>query len=163
MREKTAVSTVVDVSFINPFIGSVGSVFTTMLNLNPKRSKLVLADGALGNESLSALVGLSGELSGVVALRFPPATALKVAGIMLDAEYTEIDDHVIDAISELVNMVAGSAKAQFDFDPPLQLGLPTVVEGRGYKLKYPSKSVWLDVPFACEAGDFSMEFTYIPN
>ncbi len=156
-------STVVDVSFINPFIGSVGSVFTTMLNLNPTRSKVVPADDASQDESLSALVGLSGELSGVVALRFPPATALKVAGIMLDAKYTEIDDHVIDAISELVNMVAGSAKAQFDFDPPLQLGLPTVVEGRDYKLKYPSKSVWLDFPFACEAGDFSLEFTYIPN
>ena len=41
--------------------------------------------------------------------------------------------------------------------------LPTVVQGSAYKLKYPSKSVWLEVPFTCEAGDFVMEFTYIPN
>ncbi len=158
-----AVSTVVDVNLINPFIGSVSSVFTTMLNLNPKRSQIKLAGARVDEESLSALVGISGEMSGVVALRFPPATALKVAGKMLDATYEEIDDHVIDAISELVNMVAGSAKAHFTFDPPLQLGLPTVVQGSGYKLKYPSKSVWLEVPFRCEAGDFVMEFTYIPN
>ena len=158
-----AVSTVVDVNLINPFIGSVGSVLETMVGLNPKRSAVKLAQASPDSESLSALVGISGEMSGVVALRFPPSTALSVAGKMLDTKYEEIDDHVIDAISELVNMVAGSAKAQFSFDPPLALGLPTVVQGSGYKLKYPSKSVWLEVPFTCEAGDFVMEFTYIPN
>ncbi len=158
-----AVNAVVDVNLINPFVGSVASVFQTMVGLNPKRDQVQVAQSSPDSESLTALVGLSGDMSGVVALRFPPSTALSVAGKMLDATYEEIDDHVIDAISELVNMVAGSAKAHFTFDPPLQLGLPTVVQGSGYKLKYPSKSVWLEVPFRCEAGDFVMEFTYIPN
>ena len=158
-----AVSAVVDLNLINPFVGSVGSVFQTMVSLNPKRSAVKRGQGSPDSESLTALVGLSGEMSGVVALRFPPSTALSVAGRMLETSYDEIDDHVIDAISELVNMVAGSAKAQFSFDPPLALGLPTVVQGSAYKLKYPSKSVWLEVPFTCEAGDFVMEFTYIPN
>jgi len=59
--------------------------------------------------------------------------------------------------------VAGSAKAKFNADPPLQLGLPTVVEGVTYRVKYPSKSIWLEVPFSSDAGDFSMEVTYNPN
>ncbi len=152
-----------DVSYINPFIEAVGSVFATMLNVQPRRTGLKVSDGQARGPLLTSLVGLSGRVSGVVALRFPPQTALNLAGRMLGSQMTELNEEVTDAISELVNMVAGSAKAKFNHDPPLQLGLPTVVEGTGYKLRYPSKSVWLEVPFSSDAGDFTMEVTYNPN
>lgn len=152
---------VVDVNLLNPFISSVVSVFTTMLGVNPKRLNVKLGGGGANEDMLTALVGISGEWSGVLALRFPPQTALNLTNRMLEAELTEVDDHVIDAVAELTNIVGGGAKAKFNCDPPLRLGLPTVVQGTGYKLKYPSKSVWLEVPFNSEAGDFVMEFTYI--
>jgi chemotaxis protein CheX len=156
---------VVDANRINPFIEAVDTVFTTMLHLQPKRNGVRVNHGEQGrdNPSITSLVGLSGQISGVVALRFPPATALSVANRLLGSEIGQVNDEVVDVISELVNMVAGSAKAKFDFDPPLELGLPTVVEGAGYKLKYPSKSVWLEVGFASDAGAFSMEVTYNPH
>jgi len=90
-------------------------------------------------------------------------SALKLAGRMLGSEMSTMSEEVTDAVAELVNMVAGSAKAKFQHDPPLELGLPTVVEGTGYKLRYPSKSVWLEVPFSSDAGDFTLEVTYNPN
>ncbi len=152
-----------DVSYINPFIEAVDSVFTTMLGVTPKRSGLNVSDGVAHGHMLTSLVGLSGQVSGVVALRFPHDTALKLASRMLGVEMAEVNDEVTDAISEMVNMVAGSAKAKFNHDPPLELGLPTVVEGTGYKVKYPTKSVWLAVPFTSDAGDFTMEVTYNPN
>ncbi len=152
-----------DVSYINPFIEAVDSVFRTMLQVQPRRNGLNVSAAPDERAVLTSIVGLSGEVSGVVALRFPPETALRLAGRMLGAELQQINDEVIDAISELVNMVAGSAKAKLQMEPPLQLGLPTVVEGTGYKLKYPSRAVWLEVPFTSEAGTFSMEVTYNPN
>jgi chemotaxis protein CheX len=153
----------VDVSYINPFIEAVDSVFTTMLNVKPQRNGLKVSDGNVQGPSITSLVGLSGQVSGVVALRFPPETALRLAGRMLGTEMTAINDEVTDAVAELVNMVAGSAKAKFHLEPPLQLGLPTVVDGTGYRLKYPSKSVWLEVRFTSNAGRFTMEVTYNPN
>jgi chemotaxis protein CheX len=153
----------VDVSYINPFIEAVDGVFTTMLSTQPKRVGVKVSDGAAKGEVITSLVGMSGQVEGVVALRFPPQTALVLASRMLGSEMGEVNDEVTDAISEMVNMVAGSAKAKFAHDPPLELGLPTVVEGTGYKLKYPTKSVWLEVPFTSDAGDFSMEVTYNPN
>lgn len=152
-----------DVSYINPFIESVDSVFATMLHVKPKRNGLKVSDGIAKGEMITSLVGLSGKVSGVVALRFPPSTALSLAGRLLGSSPTEINDEVTDAVAELVNMVAGSAKAKFDHDPPLELGLPTVVHGAGYRLKYPTKSVWLEVPFSSDAGEFTMEVTYNPN
>jgi len=153
----------VDVSYINPFIEAVDSVFTTMLDVKPRRNGLGVSDGRAKGEVITSLVGISGQISGVVALRFPPQTALVLAGRMLGNEVSEVNDEVTDAISEMVNMVAGSAKAKFNHDPPLELGLPTVVEGSGYRLRYPTKSVWLAVPFSSDAGDFTMEVTYNPS
>ena len=152
-----------DVSYVNPFVESVDSVFETMLDVHPKRNAVKISNGERKGERLTSLIGISGMISGCVALCFPPQTALSLAGKMLGADITEVNDEVVDAISELVNMVAGSAKAKFNADPPLELGLPTVVEGAGYRVKYPSKSVWLEVPFSSDAGDFSMEVTYSPN
>ena len=152
-----------NVNYINPFIEAVDSVFTTMLNVRPKRNGVKVSNEQSSAPSLTSIVGLSGQVSGVVALRFPPETALKLAGKLLGSDLSQVNEEVVDAISELVNMVAGSAKAKFDHDPPLELGLPTVVEGAGYKLKYPSKSVWLEVAFSSDAGAFSMEVTYNPN
>jgi chemotaxis protein CheX len=153
----------VDVSYINPFIEAVDAVFNTMLSVKPKRQGLKVSDGRAKGEVITSLVGLSGKVSGVVAMRFPPPTALKFASLMLGTELTAVNDEVTDAIAEITNMVAGSAKAKFNHDPPLELGLPTVVQGASYRLTYPTKSVWLEVPFASDAGDFTMEVTYNPN
>lgn len=149
-----------NVSYINPFVESVGSVFETMLNVHPRRSSVSIADGDNNGARVTSLIGITGLIHGCVALSFPPDTALKLAGRLLGSQPKQINSEVIDAISELVNIVAGSAKAKFNADPPLQLGLPTVVEGTGYRVKYPSNSVWLEVKFDSEAGSFSMELTY---
>lgn len=152
-----------DANYINPFIEAVDNVFGTMLNVRPKRCGVKVSTDQPNGPCVTSLVGLSGRVSGVVALRFPPTTALQLAGRLLGSDQGEMNDEVADAISELANMVAGSAKAKFNFDPPLELGLPTVVDGAGYKVRYPSRSVWLEVSFASEAGEFSMEVTYNPN
>ncbi len=152
-----------DVAYVNPFVESVDSVFRTMLGVTPKRNAVKIASGAATGARLTSLIGISGAIHGCVALCFPPDTALRLAGKMLGCEFAQVSAEVIDAISELVNIVAGSAKAKFNADPPPDLGLPTVVEGAGYRVKYPSKSIWLEVPFSSEAGDFSLEVTYNPN
>jgi len=150
----------VDVRFINPFVQGIDSVFQTMLSIQPKR-RPVKIDRASGNgAALTSLVGLSGQVQGVVVLRFPLDTALRLAGRMLATEINEVNEEVVDAISEIVNMVAGSAKAKLGYDPPLNLGLPTVVQGDNYRMRYPTGSTWLKVPFESEVGEFALEVTF---
>jgi CheY-specific phosphatase CheX len=66
-----------------------------------------------------------------------------------------------------VNIVAGSAKAKLNAgnDHPLDLSLPTVVHGENYNVQYPSKSVWLEVPFKSDLGEFNLRVTFetVPN
>lgn len=149
-----------DVQHINPFIEAVDAVFDTMVHIMPERQGIRVGNEMSDSTCITSLVGISGAVHGVVVLRFPHGTATAVAGRMLGAEISSMTDDVIDVISELVNMVAGAAKAKFQQEPPLELGLPTVVEGANYKLKYPSRSVWLQVPFESEAGPFTLEVTF---
>ena len=68
-----------------------------------------------------------------------------------------------DGVAELVNIVAGSAKAKFsngNGSDIISLGLPTVVHGGSDIVEYPSQSTWLDVPFASELGPFSLRVTF---
>lgn len=152
-----------NVSYINPFIESLSTVFQTMLGLQPTREKPRVPTANPPPEpekQLTSMIGISGAASGLVALRFPMDTALKLAGKFLGGEYREANNEVIDAISELVNMVAGSAKAKFRIEPAPQLGLPSVVEGSGYRVRYPAKADLIEVPFSSDAGNFTMELIF---
>lgn len=152
-----------NVKLINPFIESLCSVFETMLSITPKRDAIRIpkeTPESNNQRMLTSLVGISGGASGVVALRFPTETALQLAGRFAGGDYKDVNNEVIDAISELANMVAGSAKAKFDVDPTPELSLPSVIEGSGYRVRYPGKAAWLEVPFTSDAGNFSMEVSF---
>jgi len=124
----------VDVSYVNPFVEAVDAVFQTMLDVHPKRNAVKINSQEKRGERLTSLIGISGRMSGCVALCFPPETALRLSGRMLGSEITQVNDEVIDAISELVNMVAGSAKAKFNADP-LSREIPEQVRLAGSTLQ----------------------------
>jgi chemotaxis protein CheX len=147
---------------INCFVESVDTLFTRMLNAKVVRGKPGISKSDPANpRELTSFIGLSGPLRGTVALSFPTNTALAIVNRFLGSELRVIDCTVTDGIAEIVNMVAGSAKAQLmtDAAQPITLSLPAVVRGNSYDVEYPSNTVWLDVPFSSELGSFSMRVT----
>jgi chemotaxis protein CheX len=63
---------------------------------------------------------------------------------------------VCDAIGELTNMVAGSAKAELD-EYQLSVSLPNVVTGVDHDIRFPTNVTPLCVPFATHWGPLSLE------
>ncbi len=150
------------VEYINPFIESVYELFSTMLSAQVRRGEVGLSNGAGNPREIMALIGLSGPARGNVALSFPTGTALAMVSRLLGADTHVVDETVSDAVAELVNIVAGSAKAKFNTNggTPIDLSLPTVVRGNSYSIDYPSKAVWLEVPFTSDLGAFSLRVTF---
>ena len=148
------------VEYINPFINSVYNLFSTMLSAEVERGEVGIARDSQTPRHITAIIGVSGHARGTVAISFPNQTALSMVGRMLGMELRVLDDSVTDGISEIVNIVAGRAKAQFDFEPPLEISLPTVIRGNSYSVDYPSKTTWLEVPFQSELGDFILRVTF---
>jgi chemotaxis protein CheX len=150
------------VEYINPFIESVYDLFTTMLGSTAKRGVAGLSRGESDPREITAMIGLSGPARGMVTLSFPVATALAISNRLLGSESRVVDDTVSDAIAEIVNIVAGGAKAQFKLGdrPPIELSLPSIVRGKNYHVEYPTSTTWLEVPFDSDLGPFNMRVVF---
>ena len=150
------------VEYINPFIESVHDLFSTMLNAEIERGEIGVTSASGNPRDIMALIGLSGPARGTVALSFPTNTALAMVGRILGVETRVVDDTVSDGVAEIVNIVAGAAKAKLTKggETVINLSLPTVVRGNDYNVDYPTQSVWLEVPFKSGLGPFSLRVTF---
>lgn len=153
------------VEHINPFIEAVYDLFQTMLEGKVSRGEIGVCAGSRNPRDIMAIIGMSGPTRGTVALSFPTSTALAMVSKLLGTNVTIIDETVSDGIAELVNIVAGSAKAKLvkEDETPMDLSLPTVVRGNNYSVDYPSQAVWLEVPFTSSLGAFSLRVTFEQN
>jgi len=150
------------VAWINPFIESVYSLCSTMLRCTVERGNPGLATADQGGD-ITALIGLSGPARGTVALSFPQQTAHAMVGRLLQLDEREIAANVADGVAELVNIVAGSAKARITQGGSMgtiDLGLPTIIRGGDAVVDYPRKATWLSVPFASDLGPFNLRVTF---
>jgi len=84
---------------------------------------------------MTAMVGLAGELSGVLSLRCPTSAAATLASKMLSTDIAPTDADTRDALGEVCNVIAGNLKAKVpDLDDACLLSTPTIVCGRDYHL-----------------------------
>ena len=148
--------------YVNPFLGGVQDLFGTMLSAKARRVGLGLSDGSRKPDEMMALIGFSGAVRGTAGLYFPEETGMAVAGRLLGTEITALNEDVTDTIGELVNIVAGSAKAKISqqVKQTLDLSLPVVFHGENFTVYSPSQAIWLDVPFACEMGTFGLQLSF---
>jgi chemotaxis protein CheX len=86
-------------------------------------------------QTVSAVIGLAGAMTGTVVFHGPRAAALNICSRLTGVESPEVDATVRDALGEVGNMVAGAWKG---YDPDLAsrclLTTPTVVVGERYEV-----------------------------
>jgi chemotaxis protein CheX len=112
---------------------SVDEVFRLMLGVHCQRSSEPKADKE--PESVTAVVGFGGLLSGACVFKSGGSAAMKIAAHMTGMEFEEIDDTVKDGIGELCNMLAGAWKGKVpDLAANCGLSVPAVITGRDYNL-----------------------------
>ena len=152
------------VEYINPFIRSTLVTFDTMLGCTIKRDKLCMADQVSDRYEISGVIGLSGRAQGSVVVSLSREVAIHGAAAMLMMEPNEFDDlneDVIDAVGEIANMVAGSAKAELE-ELNLSISLPNVVLGHPPDIRFPSQVKPIAVTFACPWGPMALKVGFTP-
>ncbi len=145
-----------DVRFINPFIASIKNVFMTMLETEILISKPCVLEKGEFNADVSAVIGLSGDAIGSVALCLPSRTAVAIASKFAGIELTQDHDDFADAIGELANMVAGGAKAKLD-GLNVSISLPSVIAGHDLKLLQSKSTPRLSLPCDSSLGRFNTD------
>jgi len=86
-------------------------------------------------ETITAVVGFGGLLSGACVFRSGSSVALEIASRLTGMEFSEIDDTVKDAIGEVCNMLAGAWKGRVpDLSANCGLSIPAVITGSNYNI-----------------------------
>jgi chemotaxis protein CheX len=144
------------VEYINPFLASTIAVFDTMLGCKLERGNPYLKNGTQPQHEVSGLIGLSGKAKGTVVLGLSREAALSATEMMLQARPQEINGDVRDAVGELVNMIAGGAKAKLEH-LSMSVSLPTVITGKAHCIEFPTKVTPICIPFDSEWGSITVE------
>ena len=133
---------------------SVEEVFHLMLGV---RCEPAAGPAAVEPESVTAVVGFGGLLSGACVFRSGGSAAMKIAARMTGMEFTSIDDTVKDGIGEICNMLAGAWKSKV---PGLAancgLSVPAVITGRDYNLHVQAPEFQLHHTYRFEDASFAV-------
>jgi chemotaxis protein CheX len=145
--------------FINPFIESTLIVFTTMLNVEPKKENLYLKENDKTTYDISGVIGLAGDLSGSAVISFTEKLALKLVSNFIGEEKSSIDHDVIDAVGEILNMIAGNAKKIFSdrLNLRFKISVPSVIVGKGHSINRPSDLKFIGIRYSIEGIIFALE------
>lgn len=141
---------------VNPVISATRNVFETMLGCTPVRTALSLKGHHGAEYDISAVIGITGKISGTIVVSLALETALQLLNRMLGIEATEINREVADAVGELTNMIAGSAKAQME-KLQLSISIPNIVSGKNHAVHYPSNVHPICIAYKSEIGPFAIE------
>lgn len=149
-------SSVLTAEYGNPVISATRSVFEMMLGCTPVRTGLRLRTLDVPRHEVSAVIGISGKAAGTIVLNLSRGAACEVLRRMVGVETDSISREVCDAVGELTNMIAGSAKAQLA-KYELSISLPNAISGSDHVIHFPSDVQPLVISFESDIGPFTIE------
>jgi chemotaxis protein CheX len=122
----------VKVEFVNPFIQAASEVLDSELGGEAQRGEVRLQKSAFTTDEVTALVGVTGTVSGLVLYSMSRATAVALASRMMGQEFAELDELAQSGIGELGNVITGRAGVLLsEAGYPSNITPPALVVGRG--------------------------------
>jgi chemotaxis protein CheX len=129
---------------------TVVNVFESILNTSPEPGIDNVPDSV---ELVTAALHFSGGWAGATLLELPPELATVFTSRMLGMDPPDsVNDEVIDAMGELVNMIGGNLKCILP--PGVALSLPSVVVGTDYSVRICGGNLVKRWTFLSEFGPF---------
>ncbi len=147
-----------DVKFINPFLEGAMSVLKMMASIEPRPGKPYLKKDILAKGDVSGIIGLTGSVTGSLALSFSEGSILRIVSNMLGEEIKEINGDIQDAVGEITNMVSGVARKKLEsLGLNISAAIPTVVAGKDHSIAHMLGGPSIIIPFETDAGPFVVD------
>jgi chemotaxis protein CheX len=135
--------------YIQPFVEVCTCVFKEFIGVEIAPASPYFSDKeALEKWDISALISLSGQAQGVIVLSMKQPLALQLTGMLTGASYTALNEDTMDALGEIVNIIAGRAKQRLENTFKLVISLPTIILGMEHTVRWSNqRSRLLCIPF----------------
>ncbi len=121
------------VEFINPFVKAAYDVLQQEINAQIEKGALSIEDTSVTTqEEVTVLIGVTGQLQGVVIYSLSERTAKNIVSEMIKERVPIFDSMAESAIAEMGNVISGLASAQLEANGYVcNIAPPTVIIGRG--------------------------------
>ena len=148
-----------DEDFIRPFVEAAQNVFTTMLSQPLRWTRTYVKKDHRAFAEISAVMGTGEEgAAGLLVVSLSETIAKKVGAGFLGMDVSDLDQDVKECIGELLNMIAGGAKAKLEGTPYFfKLSIPTVVIGRDMKIHHKPSHTCTVAELALDGEPFVVE------
>ncbi len=150
--------------YLKAFDQAAGQILEEVLGETPaKGAPLAQFGSAIHLQPVNVNVGIAGALAGYVRLGMDLATAHAVAGVMLGEEVTELEEMSLSALSELGNMIAGSARSSLNESGQVSdITPPSILFGEG------AQEIWynlrtVSIPLELSLGTVHLAVGIRPN
>ena len=140
-------------------------VFSTMLGIQAVAVAARIETGEPGpNDGIIGMVGLAGAWIGTAVVCCSTSMACQMSAQMFGGEFTEVNEEVLDALSEITNMIVGHFKTQAEAHlGPLGLSIPTVIYGFRFTARTSGREKWVALSFDCAGEMVEVKICLTPN
>ena|GEM_PF-166122 len=134
---------------IKPFIDVCKNVFKELVGTTLHEGRPYFVEsGAVAEGDISAIIGLTGEARGAVVISMKTDVAAKITDKLTGTSHGGLDDDVVDAIGEIVNIISGNVKKSLENDFRLVISLPSIVQGQNHIIRWPGiQARFIRIPF----------------
>ena len=151
----TGTTQVINPKLIIPFVNSVRNVFMTMVKVKTEVCRPIVKGEPTPSYDVSSIIGFSGDVIGSVVVSFQLSAAEKLVASFAGMHIPASSPDFADALGELANMIAGSAKK--DLGCVCSISTPSVIMGGGHTIARLRDVPCLVIPCKTEVGDFAVE------
>lgn len=145
-----------DASMITPFVNAIQNVFSTMFQLPVEVGDPSIKTDRKATHDVSGIIGVSGEMIGTIVLSMPIDTAESIVALFTGMEVDTESPDFADAVGELINMISGNAKAEFQ-RKSVSISCPSVVIGSGHIIAVQSGTPCVMIPCSTDCGEVVLE------
>ncbi len=150
-----------DANLINPFLESTVHVLQTIAGINAEKGKPFLKKDNTARGDVSGVIGLAGDMNGIISVTFTEKCILHIVSGMFGEEMKELNDEIGDAVGEIANMISGQARQKLEIQGTnLQAAIPSVVMGKDHKISHLTKQPIIALPFVTAGGEFTIEICF---
>jgi chemotaxis protein CheX len=140
-----------------PFLLAARGVLEQELGGEVGRGQVRVERGEFAVGEVTAVVGVTGALSGAVMYRMSEQTALAIVGRMMGQQFTELDALARSGVGELGNVITGRAGVLLEKGGiSADIAPPMLIVGRGGQLSS-LEIPRLVVPLETSAGEIDLQ------
>lgn len=151
-----------DVKIINPFLSATLNTFQQMFQIASTNKEPFVVDIKTGHPwEVSGLLGITGDYSGIVAVRLHKILAYKLLELSGLKEIPEEEKLELsqELVSEFTNIVSGNAVSSI---PGINLNVspPVTITGKDHIISWPRNYPVVGIPFITPYGPYEVDVCF---